>query len=381
VANQVGVDFLPPEVRRYRQDLGEQEWERVFDFRDAESGPDWPTTGIRSMCSYKTAADGKTYLYFGTFGLEPSVWRSPTGEPGTWEKVFANTTAPGSVRGLTVHNGLLYMAVTHEVIMPRVAGEVYATDGETFWTVNDDGFGNIFNEGVYSLESFNGYLYAGTHNRTQGFEVWKMEGPDGAPPVKIADGGVTDPANQSIGSMVVFEDHLYCGSLIFAGINIHFPPLLRGADMIRINADDEVEVIVGPGSLGGYRSGFGSMHNAYIWSLEVHEDYIYCGTWDSARTVRLDDPEASGLTDVLNGLANGIKERRNQREYYDLYDLIKQSGASLYRSSDGVRWIPIFQAGLGNPDNYGVRNMVSHDGTLYIGMANPFDGLEVWKMD
>jgi hypothetical protein len=29
--------------------------------------------------------------------------------------------------------------------------------------------------------------------------------------------------------------------------------------------------------------------------------------------------------------------------------------------------------------NYGVRTMVSVDDYLYLGLANPFDGLEVWR--
>jgi hypothetical protein len=35
---------------------------------------------------------------------------------------------------------------------------------------------------------------------------------------------------------------------------------------------------------------------------------------------------------------------------------------------------------LGNPRNYGVRNMVSTGDTLYIGIANIDDGLQIWTM-
>lgn len=360
--------YRPPEIRRYRPDLGEKAWERVFDYRDVESGPEWETSGFRSMAVYHAQADDVTYLYAGTVGLNPAVWRSPSGEPGAWERVWTDPSE-GSVRAMTAHNGLLYVAVSHDQHDPALPGEVYATDGETFWLVAGEGLGNPENTGIYSLASFDGWLYAGTANRLRGYEVWKLEGPGGGAPVQVVAGGGPSRSNQSTSQMLVFQERLYVGALIYGGLNLYGFPL-RGADMIRIDRDDNVETVVGPGSLGGVDSGFGDVTNPYLWSLAAHDGKLYCGTWDSAGVL------PAGLSHLPEAMAllagNVLKPRRGP------YDMLTDNGAELYVSNDGVYWEPVFTDGLGNPDNYGVRNMVSADGRLYLGMANPTEGLEIW---
>src|SRR5690606_27566340 len=63
----------PPEIRRYRPDLGLRTWERVFDYRDIESGPIFTATGFRNMAQYRSKSDGVNRLYAATFGAVPSV--------------------------------------------------------------------------------------------------------------------------------------------------------------------------------------------------------------------------------------------------------------------------------------------------------------------
>ena len=58
---------------------------------------------------------------------------------------------------------------------------------------------------------------------------------------------------------------------------------------------------------------------------------------------------------------------------------LTHAGGDLYKSPDGVHWTPVFTQGLGDPYNYGVRTMVSVGDDLFLGMANPFDGLEIWR--
>jgi len=101
----------------------------------------------------------------------------------------------GSIRGLAVHKDLLYMSFYNDYSMVDKDSEaspanILATDGERVWEVLQDGFGNKHNVGIFTIESFNGWLYAGTHNPLQGAQVWKLEGPDpAAPPVQIVSGG------------------------------------------------------------------------------------------------------------------------------------------------------------------------------------------------
>jgi hypothetical protein len=301
--------------------------------------------------------------------VEPALWRSPTGDPGTWQQVWSNPEE-GSIRALAVHNHVLYVAVSHEQRRPGLPGEIYATDGDAVWMVIGDGFRGPGNTGIYSLASFNGWLYAGTSNSQLGYDVWKLEGPGGDGPIRVVTGGGPSPSNQSTTQMLVFQDRLYVPALILGGINLHGFPM-RGADMIRIDADDNVETVVGPDSLGGVESGFGQVTNPYLWSVVEHEGKLYCGTWDS---VSLLPVVLSNLPQIVKALVANIL----YKPFREPYDIVTDNGAELYVSNDGVYWEPVFTDGLGNPDNYGVRNMVSAGGTLYLGMANVAEGLEIW---
>jgi len=187
----------PPQIRRYRPDLGAQTWEVVLDYADHEQAP-YLNEGFRSMGIYKTKTDGKTYLYAGTMAAySPEVWRSASGDPGSWEKAFTFPDEPqskiGSVRGMISHDdGLLYVSTTPSGdIMPGGVGQIWATDGMTFTRVITDGFGDPNNGGITSLASFNGCLYAGTYNPATGYEVWKLRcvSDPQAPPQRVIEGG------------------------------------------------------------------------------------------------------------------------------------------------------------------------------------------------
>ncbi len=368
----------PPEIRRFPVDQDTASWERIFDYRDIETEDQWETSGIRALATYTAASDGTPYIYAGTLGTRPALWRSATGDNGTWEKVLS-VPVEGSIRALAEHNGLLYIAVTHEFLDPPPPGELYVTDGQTVSLVNDDGFGNEKNSGVFSLASFNGWLYAGTSNREQGFEVWKLAGPgDDSAPVRVVSAGGPFKGNQAAATMQVFQHALYVGGIIFAGINTAGGFPIRGADMIRIYPDDSWATVVGPDSTGGTGSGFDKITNAYLWSAAVHDGYLYFGTWDSASFVPVTQKYLPDIRRTIwqflfgTYAANGVPT---------LYDVLTGNGAELYRSKNGEDWEAVFKDGLGNPDNYGVRTLTTTETGLFIGLANIDQGLQVWRMD
>jgi len=372
--------YRPPEIRRYRPDLGPKTWERVFDYRDVETGPPWQTSGVRSLAVYRAQSDEVTYLYAGTYGREPALWRSATGAPGSWERVWTHPVQ-ASLRGMAVHNDLLYFAVTYEGPGDSPQGELYVTDGETFRLVDDDGFGNPFNRSLFSLASFNGWLYAGTYNVRQGYEVWKLEGPDGqTDPIRVIAAGGSSRANSAASQMQAFKGRLYVASLIWGGFNTLHPfkgGVIRGADMVRIDADDNMETLVGPRSVARERSGFGEDANVYFWSLAAHDGKLYCGTMTVANGI----PYALSAGILFPGIGLGDAFDRVFHPKYlpDLYDLLTANGADLFCSEDGVHWQAVFTNGLGNADNYGLRNLLSAEGSLFVGFCNLHDGLVIHR--
>ncbi|MEK7795049.1 MAG: hypothetical protein AAB353_10990 [Candidatus Hydrogenedentota bacterium] len=378
-ANLDGIPFRPAEIRRHRPDLGERDWERVYDTRE-EGGP-FQTSGFRSLRPYRAESDGELYLYAGSFGADASLYRSPTGDPGTWERVF-QTDKPGAIRGLEEHNGLLYFSTTVLDLIDEdfetPEGKIYATDGETFWPVIEDGFGNPNNLESIVLRSFDGWLYAGTRNKVDGFEIWKFAGPaegDEAPVPIVLQGGA-DARNESAGTALVFHDRLYFGTLIFGGLINLIERGVKGADLLRIAPDDTWENVVGKDGISGMGPGFDDPRNAYLWSLAEFDGWLYAGTWD-------DSVIAVGALvnlPLIPGLISGEINPTDARDVPPGFLAFAGSlGGDLYKSKDGVHWTNVFNRGLGNHNNYGIRTMDSASGRLYLGFANPYDGLEIWR--
>jgi hypothetical protein len=372
----------PPQIRRYRPDLGSETWEVVLDYVDHEQPP-YLNEGFRAMGTYQSQVDGRTYLYAGTMAARnPSVWRSASGDPGSWEKVFTFPDEPegqfGSVRSLVPHeDGLLYMAVTPSGdIMSGAMGQIWATDGLTFKPLITDGFGNPDNMGISMLASFDGCLYAGTYN-PNGYEVWKLRcvsAPD-APPQPVVQGGTGHGHSEAALSMRVFQGHLYVGT----GIPLGFNPLTRhgprGCDVIRISPEDDWKVVVGPKRsqpLSDYRAGFGWYLNAYCWYMGEHEGYLYLGTWDMSRTIDFLGQDAENIARPFKPLLNALSPRPQGWG--------SPMGGDLYRTADGIHWEPVFLDGLGNPDNHGIRTIESTPMGLFVGTENPFTRLEIWLL-
>jgi hypothetical protein len=380
---KAALPVQPPQIRRYRPDLGPQVWEVVLDYADHEQPP-YLNEGFRSMGAYKAKTDNRTYLYAGTMAAHsPGVWRSASGEPGSWEQVFTFPDEPdsriGSIRGMISHDdGLLYMSTTRSGdILPGGMGQIWATDGLTFTRVITDGFGNPNNGGISSLASFNGCLYAGTYNPATGYEVWKLRCiPDLQSPAQpVVRGGGDQPHNEAVMSMHVFKGQLYVGT----GIPLGFNPITRhgprGCDLIRINPDDSWETIVGrprDAPLSGYRSGFGWYLNAYCWYMNEYEGYLYLGTWDMSRTIAFLGEDVESVAPVFRPLLDELVVRPQ--------DWDSPMGGDLYRTADGVHWEPVFLDGLGNPDNHGIRTLEPTPMGFFVGTENPFTRLEIWRL-
>jgi hypothetical protein len=359
------IQSRPPEVRRYRGDIFRYAWETVLDYREVGQNGDTETIGFRFLRQYRSV-DGVNRLYAATFGRQATVWRTETGDPGSWE-MFWQSDEPGSIRYMEVHDGLLYLAFANEApTSDDRVGKVFVTDGDEVTPLITDGFGDPENIGVMFVASFNGWLYAGTKNEAQGYEIWKLAGPDDdAGPVPVVTGGGPSRVNEAAVTPCVFQDHLYIGSQLNPLANLTAG--LKAADIIRISMDDTWETVVGPGSISGYGSGFDHWPNTYIWSMAVHDGWLYTATYD----------QVSPFFNVLENLDRVIKAM-TQARVANFIERAWRAGSDMYKTQDGVTWYPITLTGFDDVGNYGFRTMESVGDELYVGTANPFDGLEIW---
>lgn len=378
----------PGEIRRFRPDWGPRTWQSVLDIRNYELGPVYDTNGFRALQVYRPPGKGEpNYLYAGSASTTPSLWRSPSGDRFDWEVIWSDNRK-GSIRTLVVHNGILYFNfIPGGEIGDGSPGEIWAHDGTHVWNVVNDGFGNPDNRGIWTLASFNGYLYASVANLETGFEVWKLEGPNNEPPKLVLANGGSDPDNEAAATCLVYKDKLYFGTQVFGGFtSTAAGSLFKGGDLIRVDAEDNMEVVVGPNSISGYGPGFDRSLNAYIWSLAEFDGDLYVGTWDQATIYQYvvdyfpeSISQLIGFLVLVSDYGNTANLDENLKRSPTPLSTALEAGGDIYRSPDGDTFFPVMNDGFGDPYNYGARNMLTVGDDLYVGMANIYEGLEIWR--
>ena len=235
-------------------------------------------------------------------------------------------------------------------------------------------FGDPNNLSVFHMAAFNDYLYAGTMNIIEGYQVWKTDA-EGDPPFKwkkvVSNGAFRGNLNQVAMTLTAFGDYLYVGSAIqHGGYDVDNKIGPAPPEIIRIDSDDQWELVVGEPRitpeglkipLSGMGPGFENIFAGYIWSMCVHQGWLYVGNavWSTfmkfSRRERW--PE--------------WRQKTFNRKNVD-HILRKFGGCDIWRSRDGVRWIPVTYNGFNNCYNLGVRNMVSTPYGLFVGLANSF---------
>jgi hypothetical protein len=389
------------EIWRYKKD-GSRGWEKVF---KAQPG----VLGFRFMICY-TTPEGEEALYAGAYNLDNRVLIAKSTSGTCWEMLDTGITVGNNTRAMINYNGKLYMGILggstdieetyiYESTDPKRRGWTLVTNPQGDTTKNPQG-------AVTVLRSFNGHLYVSTA-RPGGFEVWRTRGSEVRQDdwVLVVDKGAGDALNEVPLSMGVFRDHLYVGSAItFAIVSIDpnrrfVPP--KPFDLIRINKDDNWEVVVGSEAveptnpttgrrgqaISGLPSGFGNPFNGYCWQIQEYNGEVYIGTWDwSVLIIPI-------LKSIIKALLMNSSEELNQYNIQPFNNLIGRlinsisirsifsrfMGFDLFKSSDGIHWDTVTINGFGNPYNYGARNLyVSQENRLYLGTANPFEGCEVW---
>lgn len=369
--------------------------------------------GYRAMVVFQSPADSEPALYVSAWapGRAPGglILRSqdgaefrPVTEYGILERPVSAT------RSLTVLRDRIYFSPTaqrgSDGSQQNTAGlplvfESHDPGGGKWLPVNEPGFGDAGNLGIFTLTAHNDRLYAGTFNLA-GYQVWASDC-RGNPPYswrKLLDAGAErGPLNQAVAAMRGFRDAIYVGSGIQGGgmdrVNGIGP---AAAEIVRVNDDNSWDIVVGDPRdttcgpkepISGMRSGFGSLFCGYMWSLGEHDGWLYAGTYDWSVDMRWAKLEASPPS--VRRLVELIGAEKI---------VSNQGGFDLWRSFDGENWLPVTRQGFGNPYNWGARNLLSTQHGLFVGTANAFGprvavrdgdgwryednpdgGLEVWQ--
>ncbi|MBN1342543.1 MAG: hypothetical protein JXQ73_07675 [Phycisphaerae bacterium] len=238
------------------------------------------------------------------------------------------------------------------------------------------------NTGIWQIAVFDGHLYAACGNPT-GPQLWKSDDPRPGNWTRVMADGYGNPNAQGIMSLRPFGNHLYLGTLTY-------PPAasmgmaLEGCEILRVDGDDNIELlvggtraagVVGPNEvapLSGMDKGFDYPANAYSWYMCEYDGWFYVGTYDYAGQVLDYLEEYAGYPieywpeQYLAGLDEWLGA-----------DRLRWGGSDLWRTRDGVNWVPVNLDGFGDWDNYGIRNMMATQWGLIVGTGNAIDGFEL----
>ncbi len=224
------------------------------------------------------------------------------------------------------------------------------------WTqVNSDGFGIASNGQIPALAVFKDYLYAGTQNYGNDpitAEVWRTS--NGTDWDKV-----DDRTANACAAMIVYHDHLYCGSW-------------NGIIWRSQNGTSWTEVVT---------DGFGNPNNG-IARFAVYSDTLYAGTWTSGtelwRTTDGVNWEQFGLDGLDGNLENGgaiATEEFDANLYWGIGNWV--TGAQLWHT-EGITLTAIITNGFGITQNASVSALAAFGGHLYASLWNT-DSIHVWR--
>jgi len=337
--------------------------------------------GFRCMTTFQGRSDSAPALYAASWatrmGPGPFILRCSNGED------FEEVSEPGlgalssqTIRALVSFKGRLFAAScarggSRDVTPDLLA--VFESDDPArgqWRLVCEPSFGNPRNLVIGEMAVFAGHLYAGTLNPYNGFEVFKTDA-EGEPPYRwkrvLAGGAYRGKLNEWVASMCVFDGCLYIGGAIqHCGHDRIYHVGPAAPEIIRLYPDDSWELVVGiPRStpdgpkvpLSGMGPGFDYALAGYIWRLCEHEGWLYATT-----------AEKTGFLPFVSPIR--LQRFGGPDSSEQLW--LRCGGFDLWRTRDGVNWVPVTRNGFGNPFNLGGRTLVSTPAGLFVGTANLF---------
>jgi hypothetical protein len=384
-----GAD-LPLQAEIWRWSPDSESWQRVFQSpleldNPGTGAPAPPRIGkklpyeiaIRGLRVH-TEPDGTEALY--AFGVNstvmwdrsqlppPRILRSVDGvtftpipqTPGTflWDLPF--NPDHSSFRSPVSHAGKLFVLSGPIFGQGSLIGSAHPALGNNAWFLASPP-GLLF----FELGVFNGWLYLGGFDSINGYSVLKTRA-EGAPPytfITVVPPGAFLPIrpSKSVVSMHEYAGRLYMGTA-------------TQTEVIRINPDDTWDLVVGPPRqvplpgggtawkypLSGLDAGFGHTLNDHAWQMDDPLRHLYIGTYNAAVGSKMDPVHAPLLQ--------------------------HNSGAHLYRTPDGWYYSAVTTNGFANPSDpfggpldYGVRAMASTPYGFFLGTANDFYGLAIFR--
>jgi hypothetical protein len=253
---------------------------------------------------------------------------------------------------------------------PPPAAQPNIDPGVPGWKqVNIDGFGKLTTTGVTALENYDGQLYAGATNWTDGGQVWRTN--DGTNWMSVSEPGFTSTltnTNPAILDLVEFKNQLYAST----GWDASTGQIWRSSN------GTEWQQVVG--------DGFGNPDNMAITTFTVFSETLYASTgnatggWEIWRSSTGDS--LSWTPVITSGLGYTANQNVTGFTLFDDFIYLASEGphpSQVWRSADSTSWEPITTNGFDDPNNISTSGWATLDGYLYIGTRNDVSGAQLWR--
>jgi hypothetical protein len=329
------------------------DWELVVDggFGDKHNICAW------SMAKYKE------YLYVGTLNVVKGcqVYRSKTGDKGTWKQVNVNGfgNKSGGARTMLVFKDLLWI-VTYS---RRSGSQVWVTNGEDdkeglikWKQANLDGFGEGQNiPGSRAMVVYKGKLHVGSQGITGFPRVYRYDGSTEFDKIQPKKWTFTNKNWQDKSSPI--GDYSLIGNMI----NFKTPD---GKEYIYAGFYSEVASL-----LGELKRKF---------SLKTILKIIKFFTLVRCKILRYDGDKWEEISEEGFGKPNIMTMSALAHDNSLYFGTSNMFGAQLWKTEDGTRWQQVSKRGFGQTLNTSVWGSHTFDNRLVIGIQNLMKGCQIW---
>ena len=239
--------------------------------------------------------------------------------------------------------------------------------------VNSNGFGDPLTGEVTALETFNNYLYAGTHHPVDpallhdGARIFRS--PDGVNWTAIGQPGfgvVGDTKPPAILDLAVFNGNIY-------------------ASTGRGNAAQIWRSSNGTTFAPMVAAGFADPNNHDITALAIYDNKIYAGvanTDTGAQIWRSPSGDNNTWTQVAPAAPGSAPATITGFAEFDgtLYAAVESDApAQIWSSFGGSSWTPVMSDGFGNTNTTSTGGIAVFGGYLYVGAGNTADGALLYR--
>lgn len=284
-------------------------------------------------------------------------WTPVPQTPGTFLGDLSFNPDHGTYRSPVVYNGKMFVLCGPIQGQGSLIASANPSQGDNSWFLASDP--SIL---FYELAVFNGWLYIGGYDPTNGYEVFKTQA-QGSPPYQLikvvpAGAGLTVRPSKSVVSMFVHYGRLYVGTATFA-------------EMIRINADDTWDLVMGTPRVdpvtGQWKyptsnldAGFGLTLNDHVWYQDDPYNYLYAGTYNASTGSHTDPVFGPILQPTMGGQLYVTPD-----DYY--WNAVTMNGFANAADPQGGMW------------DYGIRTMSSTPYGMFLGTTNDYYGLQIFR--